>query len=330
MKFETERSILWSFVTFLALVGHPLAWAVQGVVTNKEGRSFEGTMRLNRQGTALLVEVQADQGLVSYSFNKDALAGIAFLDAEAVEDGLDAFERGQFEAAISHLETVHRSRSPFFKMIPAKALVEPSLALGNAYLKVQRYADAMGVAGVLLNSDVSDSAILSQATDMRLLAFFGLQRWDETEVLANRWCADHEPADESALGWWILAEVHLAREEYTQARWISLQPITFSSQFPKAYLQHCFHVAIASWLDEDPEEAWKLYKDYRDRGFVWPDDRHPKVKLTMINLAPSAETEAGDTEEAPTLEEGLPKRDLNLPLETVKKLTTKLETSQTP
>ena len=294
--------------------------AVEGIVTNTDGRSFEGTIRVDRDGT-LHLDVAADQGSVSYTFQKENLGGIEFLDAEAVEDGLDAFERGNHDIAISYLENIHRSRSPFFKLLPVNSLAEPSLALGQAYLEVGRYADATGVAGVLLGSGFTDPTVESAANEMRLRSFFGLERWDETEILAKRWCAEHEPYDNSALGWWILSEVHLARDEMEKARWVSLQPITFSSQFPKSYLQNCYHVAIASWLEEAPEQAWKLYVEYQNRGYTWPDDQHIEVKLKLATLALSQEMPEEEPEEPLSIEEGAPKKDLNLPLEKVRKLT---------
>ena len=298
-------------------------------MTNSDGRSFEGHMRVDRNGT-LHLELAADQGSVAYSFTKETLSGIEFFDAEAVEDGLDAYEQGQFEIAISFLEGVHRSRSPFFKLLPINALVEPSIALGKSYLETERFADATGVAGVLLGNDFTEPSIRNQANEMQLLAFYGLRRWDETEVLAKRWCATHEPFDESALGWWILSEVHLVREEFEKARWVSLQPITFSSQFPKAYLQDCFHVAIASWLEESPEEAKKLYQEYIDRGYVWPEDKHLETQLKITTLVGSLVEEEEEAEDVLSIEEGAPEKDLNLPLETVRKLTTEPETTPAP
>ena len=318
---------LWAAAMFW--IAYAQACGIEGIVTNKDGRSFEGAMRVDRNGT-LLLEVLAGQGSVSYSFTKDSLAGIEFMDAEWVENGLEAFENGQFEPAISYLEGVHRNRSPFFKLLPVNALAEPSLALGKAYLESQRFADATGVAGVLLGNAFTDPSIHAQAEEMRLLAFFGLERWDEAEVLAERWCAAHEPFDQSALGWWILSEVHLARDSFEEARWISLQPITFSSQFPKAYLQECYQVAIASWLKESPEEALKLYGEFQDRAFQWSEDRHLDVKLKLSALALSVESEDEPEEDSLEIEAGAPKKDLNLPLETVRKLTTQPETSPSP
>ena len=324
MNHPAKRIIANISATLLGLLLPMTSWGVEGIVTNSDGRSFEGTMRVDRKGI-LHLEVAADQGLVSYTFTKDTLRGIEFLDAEAVEVGLDAFAQEEHEVVISYLETIHRSRSPFYRLLAIKSLAEPSLALGQSYLAVGRYADATGVAGVLLGNEFSDPHIYEVANEMQLRAFFGLERWDESEILAKRWCAEQEPYDESALGWWILSEVHLARGEIEEARWISLQPITFSSQFPKLYLQDCFHVAIASWLEESPEQAWKLYQQYQKRGYIWPDESHPEVKLKLAALGLKLETPEEETDAPLTIEKGNPKKDLNLPLEKVRKLTTETE-----
>lgn len=76
------------------------SWSIEGIVTNSDGRSFEGNMRVDQNGV-LHLELAADQGSVAYSFTSETLGGIEFFDAEAVEDGVDAYERGQFETAVT-------------------------------------------------------------------------------------------------------------------------------------------------------------------------------------------------------------------------------------
>ncbi|MCZ6673872.1 MAG: hypothetical protein O7C75_13145 [Verrucomicrobia bacterium] len=319
-------------VFFLVLLIVPIVLlGISGIITNTDGRSFEGELRVLPDNTIQLV-VEVGAGSASYVFRKENLAGIEFLDAETLEDGMDAYLQHQYEAAITSLESVHRGRSPFFKLLPNPQLADASLALGNAYLKMKRYTDATGVAGVLLGTDFEDPVILTKANELLLMAFFGMERWDETEVLAKRWCEIHEPFDESALGWWILSEVHLARGELEKARWVSLQPITFSSQYPKAYLKECFQVAIASWIEEMPEQAQRLYKQYQNRGYTWPDDKYPEIKLQLVahSLTQIGSEEESQEDDPVTIEEGEPKKDLNLPLETVRKLTTKKEPSPAP
>ncbi|MDG2169747.1 MAG: hypothetical protein P8L44_17685 [Opitutales bacterium] len=326
MQRKTKIIAIWGITTLVGIMLPVQSWGIEGIVTNSDGRSFEGNMRVDQNGI-LQLELAADQGSVAYSFTSETLGGIEFFDAEAVEDGLDAYERGQYETAVTSLQNVHRSRSPFFRLLPINSLAEPSVALGHSYLEIGRYPDATGVAGVLLGNNFSDPRIREQANEMRLQAFFGLKRWEETEVLAKRWCAEHEPFEESALGWWILSEVHLVREDFKKARWVSLQPITFSSQFLKAYLQNCYHVAIASWLEESPEEAVKLYQQYLNRGYSWPEESHWEIKLKITTLVGSLVSEEEEPEESLSIEEGAPKKDLNLPLETVRKLTTQSEPS---
>jgi hypothetical protein len=327
MKIGTKKILLISWITGASMLfPWVYCFAVQGVITNSEGRSFEGELKV-LGGDRLSLDVAADQGSASYIFNKSSISGIEFLDAEAVEDGLDAYETQNYTSAINYLEAIHRGRSPFFKFYTRAALAEPSLALGSAYLEEERFIDATGVAGVLLGADWREPKIHTRANEILLRAFFGLKRWDETEVLAKRWCESHKPFDESALGWWILAEVHLARGELEKARWTSLQPITFSSQFPKAYLQECYQVAISSWLQDSPEQALLLYNEYQDRGYIWPLDQHPESRKEISRNETSAEEETAGALE---IQEGSPEKDLNLPLEKVRKLTTQNEPSSTP
>ena len=305
-------------------------YSIEGIITNTDGRTFEGEIKAMPNGSIEL-SIAADSGSVSYNFPKENLAGIEFLDAENLEVGMEAYGNEQYKVAISYLEPIHRSRSPFLKIYPKEIFAEPSLALGVAYLKVERFADAAGLAGTLLSLKFEDSVIHNQANDILLLAYFGLRRWDETEILAKRWCENHDPADESALGWWILSEVHFAREELEKARWISLQPITFSSQYPKAYLQECFHIAIAAWIETSPEQALQLYQQYQHRGYNWPEGKESEIQLKLTSLGLLVEDEPVAEEPKPLeIEEGQPEKDLNLPLETVRKLTTKTESGNAP
>jgi hypothetical protein len=312
------------------LISFEIGYGIEGIITNTEGRTFEGEIKALPNGRIEL-KVSADAGSVSYHFLKEDLAGIEFLDVENLEDGMEAYGKGLYAVAITFLEPIHRSRNPFIRIFPKGIFTEPSLILGNAYLKVERFADAAGLAGTLLGTKFENPGIHDQANELLLMAYFGLTRWDETEILAKRWCQKHDPSDDTALGWWILSEVYLAREELEKARWISLQPITFSSQYPKAYLQECFHVAITAWIETDPEQALQLYKQYQQRGYDWPEGKQSEIQIKLRQLGLRVDDEPEEEEGKPLeIEEGRPKKDLNLPLEAVRKLTTTIEPVNAP
>lgn len=326
------NSRLFHFITVSVWLSYSSiqSYAVEAIITNSEGRSFQGQVQLMPDLT-LELSVEADAGSVVYTFTKDSIAGIELLDAENLEDGLEAYENHQYEVAVTYLEPIHRTRSPLVRVYPKTSLIEPSLVLAETYLNLNRFADAAGIAGNLLATDFEESRIHRSANEVLLKAFFGLKRWDESELLAKRWCKENDPSGESALGWWILSQVHLERSELTKALWVSLQPITFSSQYPKAYLQECYHVAIAAWIDESPEEALRLYRDYQSRAYEWPSDQMENVYYRLVSLNLGAEKSAPIEEPNPlVIEEGAPEKDLNLPLETVRKLTTKQETEPIP
>ena len=64
----------WIFAVLILFGGHAQIWGIEGIVTNKEGRNFEGDMQVDRSGT-LQLEVQADQGSVSLTgFRQPSLA----------------------------------------------------------------------------------------------------------------------------------------------------------------------------------------------------------------------------------------------------------------
>jgi hypothetical protein len=320
--------LIWALL--LWMVGSGKVLSVEAIVTNIDGRSFQGEITLTPENT-LELGVQADAGYVAYTFTKQTIAGLELLDAENLEDGLEAYENEHFQVAAEYLEPIHRSRSPLLKVYPEAQLIEPSLILAETYLKVRRFADTAGIAGNLLATEFQETRIHKTANELLLKAYFGMERWDESELLAKRWCEVNDPSGESALGWWILSAVHLERGELEKARWVSLQPITFSSQYPKAYLQESYHMAIAAWIDESPKQALRLYQEYEVRGYDWPSGYSEELLARLISLTVQVEeSEQNEDANALTIESGAPKKDLNLPLEKVRKLTTKQEPESTP
>lgn len=308
----------------------PLA-AATGTLTNTEGRQFEGEMTV-ADPAAIRLEVAAGAGTVSYLFPKDRIRSIDFFDAEQMEAGMEALSHGQYEAAVEALKPVHRQRSPFLRLYPLEALAEPSLALGEALFQTGRFIEAVGVAGVLLGVDFAKPRIHAKSNQLLLRSFFKLERWEETEILAKRWCENHDPAADSALGWWILGEAHLAAEDWKAARWIGLLPIAFSSQYPKPYLEECYPVVIQSWISEgNTEKALQAYREFLGRKLTWPEDK-ADLRASLEGMLGERDSVHDPSSFDPALEipQGGPEKDLNLPLESVRKITSKTETSETP
>ena len=327
-----------TFTASLALLGtlvipnpSSLLRAATGTLTNTDGRQFEGDMTVV-DPAAIRLEVAAGAGTVSYLFRKDKIQSFDFFDAEQIEEGLEALSHGQYEAAVEVLKPVHRQRSPFFRLYPLESLAEPSLTLGEAYFQTGRFIEAVGVAGTLLGVDFAEERMHSKANQLMLRSFFKLERWEETEILAKRWCENHNPAEDSALGWWILGEARLAAEDWKAARWISLLPITFSSQYPKPYLEQCYPVVIQSWLSEgNPKKALRAYRAFLGRKLPWPEEK-AALRTSMEEMLGEQDQVHAPSSSEPTLEipQGRPERDLNLPLESVRKITAKTEISETP
>ncbi len=308
-----------------------LLMAAAGALTNTEGRQFEGEMTVVGDATIRL-EVAAGAGAVSYHFRKDKIQTIDFFDAERIEEGLEALSHGRHEAVVEVLGPVHRERSPFLRLYPLEVLAEPSLTLGEAYFQTGRFVEALGLAGTLLAVDFAEPRIHAESNQLMLRSFFKLERWEETEILAKRWCENHDPAEDSALGWWILGEAHLAAGNWKAARWVGLLPITFSSQYPKPFLEHCYPVVIQSWLsDGNPEKALRVYREFMERKHVWPEEK-ANLRASMEEMLEERDQIHNPTSSVPALEipQGRPEKELNLPLESVRKITAKTETVQTP
>ena len=305
--------------------------AATGAITNTEGRQFEGKMTVVDDAT-LRLDAAVGAGAVSYLFSVDKIQTIEFYDAEAIEAGLEAISQGQFATAVEVLRPVHRQRSPFFRLYPSESLVEPSLALGEAYFETGRYTEAVGLASALLGSGFAKPEVHAAANQLMLRSFFKLERWEETEILAKRWCEEHHPAEDSALGWWILGEARLAAGDWEAARWISLLPITFSSQLAKPYLEHCYPVVIQSWLSEgNPKKAVRVYREFRERKLPWPEEKSA-LQASLEEMLGEGNQGLDPSPSDPELEipQDRPEMDLNLPLESVRKITAKTETPQAP
>ena len=302
-----------------------------GVLTNTDGRQFEGRMMVLADDTIRL-DVSVDEGFASYLFGKDKIEKIDFFDAEQIEEGLEALSNEQYEAAIKALEPVHQQRSPFIRLYPLLTLAEPSLGLGEAYFQAGRFVEALGIASTLLGITFEDAQIHARSKELMLRSFFKLEQWEETAILAERWCKNHDPTVDSALGWWILGESQLAAGDSKNARWTSLQPITFSSQYPKPYLENCYPVVIQSWLvEKNPEKALDLYREFLDRQLTWPAEKaelHSFMEEILRERDHREETQPSET--AVEIPAGQPEKDLNLPLESVRKNTAKTENSIAP
>lgn len=308
-----------------------LLMAAAGALTNTEGRQFEGEMTVVDDSTIRL-EVAAGAGAVSYLFRKDKIQTIDIFDAEQIEGGLEALAHGRYEAAVEVLGPVHRQRSPFLRLYPLEALAEPSLALGEAYFQTGRFVEALGVAGTLLGVDFAEPRMHADSNQLMLRSYFKLERWEETEILAKRWCENHDPAEDSALGWWILGEAHLAAGDWRAARWVGLLPITFSSQYPKPYLEQCYPVVIQSWLsDGNPKKAFRVYREFLERKLAWPEEK-ANLRASMEEMLVEQDQILDSSTSGPALEisQGRPEKDLNLPLESVRKITAKTETIPAP
>lgn len=331
MKTDVYAASLTLLGTLMMANPSSLLMAAAGALTNTEGRQFEGEMTVV-DGSTIQLEVAAGAGAVSYHFGKDMIQTIDFFDAEQIEEGLEALSHGRYEAAMEVLGPVHRQRSPFLRLYPLEALAEPSLALGEAYFQTGRFVEALGLASTLLAVDFAEPRMHAESNQLMLRSFFKLERWEETVILAKRWCENHDPAEDSALGWWILGEAHLAAGDWKAARWVGLLPITFSSQYPKPYLEQCYPVVVQSWLsDGNPKKALRVYREFMERKLVWPEEK-ANLRASMEEMLEERDQILDPTSSGPALEipQGRPEKDLNLPLESVRKITAKTETSQVP
>lgn len=299
--------------------------SVDVILTNQNGRTFEGDLK-RVSNNRVSLDVDSDGGIASLYFNLSDVRVLEFLDEEIAQDGVEAWEAGQFEAAAELLASVHRNRSPFLSLFPELEITQPSLAFAHAQIELGHYPEAAGIAANLMRATTANGRLESQAEDLLLLAFYKMNRFEDARLIAERWVETRQPQFDSALGWWILGEIYLEEQNPVKARWLALQPITFSSQFPKDYLEECYQVVIASWLMEGEDaQAIKLYQEFNDRMMEWPESTHQETKTKLNTLLLELKTEMDKKENPLEIEEGAPEKDLNLPIESIRKLTTKTQ-----
>ncbi len=311
------------FLTIIFILVHlHFVDGAEVVLTNQDNRSFEGVLKRNNNG-GLNLDVESDEGSATLFFKIEDIKTLEFLDEEIAQDGLEAWKNNQIKVAADLLKPVHKNRSAFLSLFPEMEISPPSLVYAKAQIELGQFLQAAGIAANLMKVKTSYGSLESEAEDLLLLAFYRMDRIEDAQIIAERWVKTRRPQFDSALGWWILGEYYLEKQIPKKARWLALQPITFSSQFHKDYLEECYPVVIASYLMEgEDEQALRTYHEFNDRNLIWPKNQHPEILLKIERLLLAIEFSEDDEEEPLDVEEGVANKDLNLPVESVKKLTT--------
>lgn len=238
-------------------------------VINKFGSSVTG--RLDRVSeTQFRLTALADAGEVIYTYGPGDDAQIHLPGNEYKLLALDLLDDGHEAEAIPVLRALFAQRSPYLDFLPEKEAVFFA-RLADAYLGQGRPIDAVDTAR-RLSPHIKTKSVKRKLQDIVLLAHYHLKLSEETRQLAGAWINETSSYYDSALGWWVLAQLEFEAENFEAALWNALRPIVFAGPMPMAYRQHCYAVCIASYRAlEDEESAQTLTNEMNTLGLDWPD-----------------------------------------------------------
>ncbi len=221
-------------------------------------------------GETLRLDVSLGAGSAQMSFEADQIQDIAFPGAaylRVLEDWTR--EPARAEDALELFRAFYQQRGAFLDFMDA-----PELGLFVRYIRFALEQDKplRAVAMIeVLRPHIEDEALLESLDDAILLGFFLGGMREEAEAQARKWIETTHPADGSALGWRILAEIHFRNEAFEEALWTALYPIAFANQMPMEQLDACYGFAIAAADETRQRDLGKrLTREMRERGLRWP------------------------------------------------------------
>ncbi|MBC2595559.1 hypothetical protein H5P28_14930 [Ruficoccus amylovorans] len=240
------------------------------VLVLRTGQVYEGRAAGVKEGSLTFIRTHAG-GQAEYTFTSDEVERIDFPGGESKLAAEELLATGRTAEALPILEALYRQRGAYLGFLSEKdrayfiTLVETAREAGDPYLSV-------GVAKALLEY-TSAPEVRNRLDDLVLLGHYNLPLKDDTRALAETWTTARPLYGDSALGWYILARLDYDAGEYESALTRALTPVTFSSQYPMAYLSHCYAVAIlsAQALGEEAE-ARALAGEMLARHLGWPQD----------------------------------------------------------
>lgn len=299
----------------LALPGQPLQ-AQEGDALSEIVSELWGPLQIelkngNRQlgrvvsheGDNLRLAVQIGAGSAEMTFQKADIRAIHFPGDQHLRTLANWMkDANRAEDAMALFRAYYQQRHPYFDYLQPGDF--------DLFVEYARFTlgqgEALRAVAIMkvLRNYIEDPALLQQMEEDSMLAFFQSGMQEEAEAKARNWIRQAEPAGSSALGWRILAEIHLREERYEEAFWTALHPVAFSNQLPMLHLEACYGFAIvAAEALRYQEEPARLAREMRARGLAWPDaieilqGRAPPAFLENPQIEASSEIEKPQSEE---------------------------------
>lgn len=218
----------------------------------------------------LLFAARRGGGSLEYSYPLDQIERLQFPGNEVAYAVTELLQDENIEQALPLMDAMFKQRGPYLDLVTPGEL---EFFVRYAHLEYHHGDPYKGLgSGQALLDYVQDPGLKRQLDDLILLGNYQLPIKQSTRVLATQWVKENEPYSPSALGYYVLGRLEFDNEEYEAALWKSLEPVAFSSQFPMAYLDYCYALAIASCVElELADEEKKLRAEMAQRGLDWPD-----------------------------------------------------------
>ncbi len=237
-------------------------------ITNHNNKTFSGNISRTSSGV-IRIHTVADQGEVIFTFKSIDISKTEFPGNEYFILASDLYENGDFKECINILENLYKQRYIYFDLFKENELSE-FLTLLSAQVETKNYTGAIALADNLLTHLKSDSMI-DEINSQVLLCYYQLNLYEDASIQAKK-LLHKKNVIENAISWWVLAQINFENKKPDAALWLCLQPIVFSSYMPIKYLEHCYSLAIAIYLEKDePEKAKRLFFEMNERNLPWPD-----------------------------------------------------------
>jgi len=218
----------------------------------------------------LLFRARRGGGSLEYRYPLQDIERLQFPGNDVAYAAREYIEADEPKKALPLMEAMFLQRGPYLQLITPG---EMAFFAEYAELEYHHGDPFKGLgAGKALLDYAQDPRLKRQLEDLVLLGNYQLPIEQNTRDLAEEWVAENEPYGPSALGYYVLGRLDFDNEDYDEALMQALEPVVYSSQFPMAYLDYCYALAIAACVElELVDEERKLRAEMAERHIAWPD-----------------------------------------------------------
>ena len=301
-------------------------------IRQDNGRVFSGRFGSLEDGTLTL----RDERGFDIPLPMARIDQILFPGEEVEETARSLVEAENWPEARRALHALVEQRRPFQEILQPEQW-EPFYALIKVYRAQEDHRRAAALIEEVkpFNEDPERRDFLRENA---LLTTFALGPREEALQIAREQIAEEGRYGSSALGFYLITRDHLENEQFEQALWLALQPLVFTTPFPQAYRPELYALAIEAALRlEDSSQTLVLLVEMQEQDYSWPSGesyrRTQEEALAVLQqweearrqreeaaAAAEDQEENAGPEETLAEEQSPPLEDLNLPLETVRRL----------